>query len=201
LPPIELPWFDVEAGRWQVARIESRTIEVLPTGTPLPADASESRSGPTQPAAATASALWPWLAALFGVGWLATAAAWGFTSRRPRVARLAGPAAPREQSTRSLFRQLGAACQVNDPRRSRELLLAWGQRQFSDDPPPHLGALAARLGGPLAAEIEALQAALYGPRPGEWRGAGLAGLLRQTQAVGRPTGAGDDQDPLLPLYR
>jgi hypothetical protein len=99
-----------------------------------------------------------------------------------------------------LFRQLGAACRVNDPVRCQALLLEWAALQFENDPPGSLGALAARLSGPLAAEIEALEAVLYGPDASEWQGRAMLAALKQTQTVSL-SGTKQGQDPLVPLYR
>jgi hypothetical protein len=142
---------------------------------------------------------WPWVSAGLAGGWLATVAVWLFSSRRGQK-RTPAPRAARPPSIRQLLKQLLAACRVNDPQRTRELLLAWGARQFADDPPASLGVLAARLTGPLATEIDALEAALYGRGAPHWRGQRLFELLRQTQSVVR-RGGSDGEDPLVPLYR
>jgi len=199
LPAVELPWFDIDTDRWEVARLGGRSIEVSAGDAPPAADAPPVREASPQPAVAPRADWWPWLSTALALGWLATAAAWARTARRSRRTAPSAAAAP-VQTTRSLMRQLGAACAVDDAARTRDLLLQWSGRQFSDDPPHSLGALAARLAGPLADEIRALEAALYGPRASEWRGARLAALLKQTQTVGRSDAAGD-KDPLVPLYR
>lgn len=204
LPAVELPWWNVDRERWEVARIEARTIEVAP-GAPAAADAGPTVTAPAPPPIAGASGrarFWPWLAAGLGAGWLVTVLAWVYaarTQRRPAKSRAAGSAeAP--PSARSLLRQLGAACRVDDAARVRDLLLAWAKLQFPAEPPGSLGALAARLSGPLAEEIRGLEAALYGPVATDWDGERLAALLRQTRAVQR-AGNDEDKDPLVPLYR
>ncbi len=200
LPAVELPWWNLEAERWEVARIEGRTIEVRPgerVEAPPPPDA-----GPAEPRTVDpGSRWWPWLAAGLAAGWLTTALAWFYSARmRPRRRAAAPPRSARRPSARSLLRQLGAACRVHDAPRTRDLLLEWAALQFAEDPPGSLGALAARLSEPLAGEVRALEAALYGPTPTAWRGETLAGLLRRTQTVSRARSA-DDEDPLVPLYR
>ena len=64
----------------------------------------------------------------------------------------------------------------------------------------NLGALASRVSGPFGAEIQGLEAALYGPAAREWRG---EALRRALEALPRQAGqpAGDEPDPLAPLYR
>jgi hypothetical protein len=198
LPAVELPWWNVDQERWEVARIEPRSIEVRADQTamapPLPPTGT-----PTVAVTERDPGAWLWISAGLAGGWLATVAAWLFSARQsPR--RTPASRVVRPQSIRQLLKQLQAACRANDPQRSRELLLAWSGRQFADDPPASLGVLAGRLSGPLAAEVAALEAALYGRGGSEWRGQRLAELLQQTQSVVR-RGGSDDEDPLVPLYR
>jgi len=198
LPPVELPWFNVDTGRWEIARIEGRTIDVLPGAQSEPPPEATT-SAATPPAAATPGpGVWPWVSAGLAIGWLATLAAWAI-SRRRHGGRAAAPAADRPPSERALIRQIGAACRVDDARRVQDLLLEWARLRF-DDPPVSLGALAARLQGQLGTEIAGLEAALYGPRASDWRGQGLFEALKASRSVRRPAGNQDD-DPLMPLYR
>jgi hypothetical protein len=197
-PPVELPWWNVDTRQWEVARIDPVTVDVAPgpdfeavSPEPVPAESAEpSVTGP---------GFWPWLSGVLALGWIATIAAWAYSRRRGRVTRPV-PAAERPTSTRALLKQLAAACRVNDPERTRDLLLEWSARQFAGDPPTSLGSLAGRLTGDLAQEVAALESALYGPEPGSWQGERLAALLKSTQTVNQRT-PGDDRDPLVPLYR
>ncbi len=79
-------------------------------------------------------------------------------------------------------------------------MLKWAELQFGDDPPASLGALGEKLSGPIADEVAALEAHLYGRGGAEWDGARLAGLLKSIDSVAR-TASEDGQDPLVPLYR
>ena len=201
LPGLEVPWWDVDEERWQIARVEPVTVEVLPGEALDPVPDAAASSAPRTIVERDAG-FWPWLSGGLAAGWLATLAAFGWFAARSRrrdvpAAAVEGP----RPSVRSLMRQLDAACRVDDAQRVRALLLDWARLQFSDAPPASLGALAARIPGPLAAEIATLEAALYGPRPGEWRGRRLAELLRETRSVARNGSGPDDKDPLVPLYR
>jgi len=197
-PPVELPWWNVDEERWDVARIESVTIEVTPGDEvePLPrAGTSSEPSIIVQPD----RGFWPWFAGLLTVGWVATIVAW-VASRHPGRRVKAKPAGSKVASPRSLMKQLLAACRVDDAERAQDLLLRWAARQLSDDPPASLGALAARLSGPLADEIAALESTLYGPEGSPWRGQRLAELLKTTQSVSLGSRE-EGQEPLVPLYR
>lgn len=200
LPGVELPWFDVETGRWEVARLDPVTFDVLPGQSVAPTDTAV--EPPPRPTVVEGDpGLWPWLSAFLGLGWLATAAAWLIVGGRTRRPHRPAAAPPERTSARTLMKQLDAACRVGDAARVQGLLLEWGRLQFSEQPPTSLGALAERLTGPLGEEIAALEAALYGPRQSAgWQGQRLAELLRQTRSVARTKG-GKDTDPLVPLYR
>jgi len=200
-PPVELPWWNVIARRWEIATIDARTVDVEPSADAPPPEAAEPGRSPLSPdlPELTDAGLWPWVSAVLAVGWLATAAALAYTlraRRRPSP----GRAEPRATSSRTLLKQLVAACRVDDAHRTRELLLTWAARQFSEDPPANLGALAERFSGPLAEEVRSLEAALYGREHNVWRGQKLAELLRTTQMVNR-SASNKDPDPLVPLYR
>lgn len=201
LPAIELPWWNVATGNWEVARVEPRRADVLPAldAGPAPGPGSVVPPGPAVTEDGGGAGWWPWLSAALALGWLLTAAAW-LRSTRPAASREPRAAAVRRPTERGLFRQIAAACRVNDARRTQELLLDWGRLRFGEPPPASLGALASRVGGALAEEIAALEAALYGSQAGEWRGERLLERLKAARAVARRA-VGDDQDPLVPLYR
>lgn len=199
IPPVELPWWNIDAGRWEVARVEPASINVLPGVEPTAPPVRDAAAA-AAPAPAPTPGIWPLVSALLALGWLGTVLAWFAVGRLRPGRKDRQSAAARPTSGRSLLKQLDAACRVHDGKRVQELLLQWARLQYADRPPGSLGALAGRLSGPLAAEIEALEASLYGPRARDWRGDALLAALRKTQSVARRQ-ADEDQDPLVPLYR
>jgi hypothetical protein len=75
-----------------------------------------------------------------------------------------------------------ASCKIGNPDDIRHALLAWSARQWADDPPLTLGALAKRLAtGPARNSIELLDTALYSPR-----GSADEGALLLTQLSALP---------------
>jgi hypothetical protein len=197
-PPVELPWWNVDEQRWEVARVEPISVDVAPGDV---ADRQSEAPAPAAPGVTSEpnAGAWPWIAAGLALGWLATIVAW-VVARRPMRRSPSRQPAAKAVSGRALFKQLSAACRVDDAQRARDLLLEWAAVQFSDDPPGSLGALADRLSGPIATEIEALESALYGRGSRAWQGAKLAELLKTTQSVALSS-AKEGQDPLVPLYR
>ncbi|HUF74432.1 MAG TPA: BatD family protein [Gammaproteobacteria bacterium] len=195
-PPVELPWWNVDLRRWEIARIDAVTIPVEPGDETVPAALATPAAAPV---VETDPGFWPWVSGALAAGWLLTIAAWAFSRRATRRSVRPRPA-ERAVSARSLLKQALAACRVDDAARTRDLLLEWAARQFPDDPPLSLGALAGRLADPLAAEIRTLESSLYGPQGHAWRGRKLAELLSATQSVSRE-GTEEGRDPLMPLYR
>ena len=97
------------------------------------------------------------------------------------------------------MRELRAACDQNDARRVRDLLLEWGSVRL-EEAPGTLGNLAAAVSGELAAAIIELERSLYGRGAPEWDGGALKTALKKLDAVTRTPEQSQDEG-LLPLYR
>lgn len=205
LPGVELPWFDVEAGRWQIASVPPRVIDVKPAATPdplpVPQAAPSAEQAAAPPAPLPAANPWPFVSAALGLGWAVTLLLW-WRSSRPAPARSAHDATrPARPTARGALKRLEAACDRNDPEAARTALLDWALERFPSDAPRSLGALAARLPNGAAAAVTELEAALYAPGGREWNGRALAAaLVHARSAPGRARPRQSD-DPLLPLYR
>lgn len=175
------------------------------------APASATAQGASTPLTADASGWplpaghWPWLAAAFAFLWLTTLLLW-WRERRCQspvpLARTGGSEVSRASlaAARERVRQ---ACQAQEPRATREALLAWGQVRWPEDPPRRLETLAARLGGPAASWMGRLDQCLYAPGgaagwdgPAAWRDLGPALTVAAERSPGRTGG----EDPLPPLY-
>ena len=200
MPGMELPWFNVEEGSWEVARIESRSVVVVPgqeDPQPQPALVADAQSG-NQPAEQTR--IWQAVSAALLLAWLATLGLW-LRSRSPGGTEPdpATESAPRRTTNQRLLRALRAACSENDGARARTLLLEWGALRVAEAP-RSLGMLSAALPEELAGAISELERSLYGPEPAAWQGARLAEAMSGVDAVNRTQGRASDQD-LLPLYR
>ncbi|MFO7285666.1 MAG: BatD family protein [Gammaproteobacteria bacterium] len=201
LPPIELPWFDVERGRWEIASVPARTLKIAPGSEPASPPAATPAPVTGTPSAAPSGSKagpWPALAAVFAVGWMLTAFFWWRAARRDARAVPGSPGA-RTITDRSAAR-IRDACKRNDPAAARDALLAWAAERFPESPPRSLGALAARVPEPMAAALSELDAALYAPHRSAWNGEALAAAFasRATRITGSPRRR---REPLLPLYR
>lgn len=201
----ELPWFDTVNERWQVARIEPRTVDVLrgaePAGVP-PAPAEDS---PAEPASAepAADGFWRIVSAVLAAGWLLTLALWSRRALRAALERRRSAPAQRAGggSRRRLLKRAREASRASDPAATQQLLLEWAALRFPDAPPATLGALAPLLPEALAERVRELEAHLYGRRADRWRGAALADALAEVESRPRRRGARAADDPLEPLYR
>jgi hypothetical protein len=202
LPGVELPWFDVAEGRWKAASVPAQALEILPSPeAPGPAAMAAPEAAVPVADAGAGTAVWQAVSAALFIAWFATLGLW-WQSRRP--ARTVAPETvaevPLRAQNRRLLRQLRAACDANDGRRAHALLLEWGALRLSGPRPESLGAMAQRLPGELAQQIETLERSLYGPQPEEWQGQALAQALAGIDSVDKardPSGG----ELLVPLYR
>jgi hypothetical protein len=203
LAGVRLPWWNVTTERWEVAELPPRPLRVTPAAdapAPPPAAAEEAAAAADPEAARERAAYWPWITGALAAAWLATVGLWW--RARTRTSRAPAPSAPKagaKPALRKILRDLGYACAVNDPAAARNALLDYADAKFAPNPPRSLGALAALLAEPLAREVLALEAHIYGAAAGAWSGDGLEAVLGdlETAQVPEPAAA----EPLLPLYR
>ena len=201
LPGVELPWFDVEAGRWRIASVPSRPIEVMPGAPQDPLPLPQAAPAPVQTAAPPPAANpWPLVSAALGAGWAVTLLLWWRSTRSMRPVGVPEAAPGRRPAPRGAHKRLRAACERNDAAAARTALLEWAAERFPGDAPRSLGALAARLPDEAAAAVLELEAALYAPGARAWNGAALAAALDARGERGRRRPRAAD-DPLAPLYR
>jgi len=196
LPPIELPWWNLETGRREVARLPAREFHVQPAvggSAAAPSAAAGAESAAPTPAVATRS-IWPWVSLALACGWLSSLLFWWFGSRR---AAAAPSTAGEPVSLRRARRDLEQACNDDDAAAARLALLEWGRALLAPRPIANLKQLCAALGDDLAHEVEELNRSRYARSRGAWRGASLWRLCRQLEA-GQAGGAGEAGE-LLPL--
>ena len=202
LPEVELPWFNVSAERWEIARTPARSLDVLPGSESMALDtASQATAGATTQITQSNDRIWQGLSAALLGAWLVTLGLW-WRSQRPigAAATTEDARTPRRTADRRLLRQLRAACSENNGRQARQLLLAWGELRFPDASPRNLGALAALLPDDFARALQELERELYGPETGHWSGENLRAAVAQVSSVSRSFNITPNED-LLPLYR
>ncbi len=196
--PVELPWWDVRAGEWKFARLEPRSITVLPGATPpAPVESAPPTTGET---ASPRGDWWYRLSIVLAAGWLLTLIAWWYSLRSGRAPREPREA-PRYRRAARKLKSAREACRRGDAPAAATALLEWAALHWPDNPPRSLGDLAARVPGGARTELEALNRVRYGQGDGQWDGAALAARLSEI-ARGTPASGPQRQDETLaPLYR
>lgn len=212
-PEIAVTWWNTATDRMEVARIGERRVRVnappaTATATPPPPVTATSPDTVTAPAPALPSLTPPVsdqtariVALVCLLGWIATAAAWWWRTRRaPTPANVQVDTAGAESIAKARRDVLGA-CKANDALGAKQTLLRWAHVAF-DNPPRTLGALADRTATPLDDEIRALDTTLYGPGGARWD----AFALREAFEHSAPAKPGADgpssgKTPLPDLYR
>ena len=204
LPPLRLPWWDVEDGEWKVAELPERHISILPTREAPVIDPAPTVSAPEEESQAPAavsvgSDLWRLVAQVIGALWLLTLGAWWLSSRPRREPREPAPPPLHKQQARHLKAARKAALE-GDGAGVREAMLQWGRLQWPADAPRSIGALASRVSAPLAEELARLSRAAYGPGGEGWDGDALAKSLRSFAVLDdkNTDAASDPLPPLMP---
>ena len=182
LPALEIPWWDVESGEWQVARLPERTIAIVDSGEPAVV-------APTVPDGSTMDAdaggatvtvhseFWRRVSEILAALLVITLFAWWWSSRPKRAPRKPEPVPIHKQQARFL-KQARKAATAADGAGVRAALLDWGLLQWPDDAPRSIGVIASRVSAPLGDELRALSRLSYGPESADWDGSALAKALR-----------------------
>lgn len=181
LPAIEIPWWNTETEKQEVARLPEMTLEVLPGSTndspvvvtPKPLQTVDSASSNTERETAmpTAPVADPdgvhWLVWVLGAAWLVTLAGWWFSHRKRSPAEIppkeVAEDAATDQAVTAAIDALIAAYRDGNPEAAREAWLRWGQSRWPDNPPHNLTRLAGRCTPKVAAVVISLEKALYSP--------------------------------------
>lgn len=211
-PEITVTWWNTVDDRMEVARLGERRFQVNAPTAPAPAAAPAVPATPQtltptpqttmspSPVAAPSRTL-QLVALVCFLGWVATAAAWWWRSRRTPSATTADTAGPAAESIAKARRDVLGACKANDAPGAKRALLQWARVAFDDPPPRSLGALAAVTPAPLDHEIRALDATLYGPGAASWDAVALREAFEHSGEVSSGTAGGAGGNPPLPdLY-
>jgi hypothetical protein len=212
LPAMEIPWWNTQTDKMDIAHLPERILTVLPAANappsetpravqpdPLPRSEPAAADAPPSVPSRSDDPLWFRLALVFAAGWLATAVAWWF-SRKPARVRAAVPPAAEPPSERQAVEALKKACRAHDPGRAREALLQWAERRWPAERAVGLEELGRRCGGDLGREIERLNRMLYGREGEEWQGQALwQGFTRYAEQ--EAAGSKAPEAILEPLYR
>ncbi len=204
LPALEVPWWNIATGEWQVARLPERSINILPSGEPAPPEPEAAATVPAEEnreAAATTAApdrFWRSTSELLTAVWLVTLLAWWWSSRPKRQPGKVAPTPVHKLQARQL-RAARKAAVAGDSAGVRQAMISWGSLQWPDDAPRSIGVIARRVSSPLADELRKLSSLSYGPQSGEWDGEALARAIRSFSVLKDETvEKGEFLPPLMP---
>jgi len=203
LPALELPWWNIEAGAWQVARLPERAINILSSGEPVrvveaTAVRPEEPIGGAEPGSVTVySNFWRHISEALAALWLLTVFGWWW-SARPEHKPQEPEAVPLHKQQAKYLKAARKAALLDDAAGVRSAMLEWGRAQWPDDAPRSIGALASRVSSPLAEELGRLSSVSYGPADRVWSGEVMARALRSFAVLSDDDKA-KAQDLLPPL--
>ncbi|MCK9395601.1 MAG: BatD family protein [Methylobacter sp.] len=201
LPAIEIPWFNTQSQKMEVAKIPETTITALEAAGTQPVPVEPAAPAVVQPQKIETTPIiqpqqqnvWLWIAVFLAAGWLATLAY--FLIKRPAkktVAEKNEPEIRLENSVKSLKK----ACAENNAAAAKDALLAWGRQKFDA---ASLGAISELSDARLRDEILHLNQVLYGKAAEQWQGKKLFQAFVENKAREKITATKDDK--LEPLYR
>ncbi len=204
LPELQVPWWDIEAGAWQVARLPARAINIKAVDEP--ASVTPVVTAPIETTAAEPvvpgilpNGWWQRISQLLAALWLLTLIAWWWSSRERKATRVREPQQPPAYKQQAkLLKTARRAAIAGDSATVRSALLEWGRLQWPNDAPRSVGELSFRVSSPLSDELQNLSSASYGPGGKHWDGTVLAASLRSFAVLDREAGA-EDTDALPPL--
>ncbi len=211
LPAIEIPWFNTQSQKVEIASLPQMTItavaapganpsaEITPS-TPV-VKAEKPKSTPAKPEVNPAQQVqpqrsfnkWLWAACVFfAAGWLITVV-YFFTKRSTKKQVVVESES--DANVKECVKKLKKACANNDMEKAKEALMEWGHKQFGVT---SLGAVANFCEARLRDEILHLNQILYGKEAGQWDGKKLFQYFIENKAR---TAIANKDNSLEPLYR
>ena len=200
LPAIEIPWFNTQSQKMEIARIPETTLTTVAAATQTvaiePAVTSaipqKIETGPVNKSPQETT-IWIWVSVFLGAGWLITVLI--FLTKRT----VKNPVIENDDADISLkecVKNLKKACANNNAVAAKDALLEWGRKKFNVS---NLGAIAGFCDARLRDEILHLNHTLYGKEVGQWQGKKLFQTFTENKARERITTPVDKS--LEPLYR
>ncbi|MGZ8159102.1 MAG: BatD family protein [Methylobacter sp.] len=201
LPAIEIPWFNSQSQKMEIAKIPETTITAVEAAGIQPDIAAPVAPAVQQPqkiettpiAQPQQQNVWLWVSVFLASGWLATLVY--LLIKRPAKKPVVEKS-EREIRLEDSIKSLKKACADNNAAAAKDALLAWGRQKSGAT---SLGAIAELSDARLRDEILNLNQVLYGKAPDQWQGKKLFQAFVENKA--REKIAATDDDKLEPLYR
>ncbi len=209
LPTIEIPWWNTETDRMEVARIPELIVGTLAStsefNTPIespPAIGVPSENQQVGEISFTKvrerGLFWEWISLVLALGWLGTLIVWGLKNRKKLPQEnLEKHSSP---NNRRAVRSLKRSCYDNDSQAAKDALLQWAGAIWPESPPNSLGDIERRCSGTLKSELKTLNQSLYGIEENAWHGQALWVAFFQHQKE-RAVPKDNGKIGLEPLYK
>jgi BatD DUF11 like domain len=201
LPELNLPWWNIDAGEWQVASLPSRKLRILPSGEAAPPPSVEPQIELPFEAEAMPvhSDFWRRISEGLIALWVLTVFLWWW-SRRPEKKPKEPEPPPIHKQQAKFLKAARKAALVEDAVTVKVALLSWGRLQWPNDWPRSIGDIISRVSDPLATELDKLCSSSYGPNGESWNGKELATALRSFAVKDGEENSStkDELPPLMP---
>jgi len=185
VPAINLPWWNLQSGKMEIATIPSRELIVNAAAgvSVVEPPVAEVQTVARDAAPAAANSFWLWLSLALASGWVLSALYWWYQLRQS--ATVAAPPATEHPDLRQASKQLQQACNDSDAISARRVLLTWGRALMVPRRISNLHQLGDVLGADLRHEIAVLNQSLYALSAAQWRGQALWSLCQQLEKDAR----------------
>lgn len=203
LAALELPWWNIDTGEWQVASLPATTLSILPspnavlppavTAEPAGEDAAES-SADESTATVVQSLFWRRVSEILAGIWLVTVLAWWWSTRRTESEPKEPEAPPVHKQQTKCLKAARKAALAGDAAGVKSALLEWGKLEWPDRPPRSVGAIANQVSIPLSTHLNQLCSSSYGAGDTNWDGEALAKALRSFSVL-----SGDEKEKATDL--
>lgn len=198
-PGLSVDWWNTASGKQETAKVNPVKL-VVTGGQAAPANATSQTTATTQPQAAakpdTAAGQietagesgwfswfsWDWYAMALLLIWLGLTVAWlvwrwwkksgGVLKKAAQIAATVVPGNDRKPDAKAVLKKLEQACQQNKPQVAHDALVQWMDVGLGIHP-ALISSLREQASPSLRAEIDALNAVLYGRSSDGWKGVGL----------------------------
>ena len=202
LPAIEIPWFNTESQKMEIAKIPETML------TAVAGDGTQPASVPPVIAPVTPQKLetgpvinnerqtntWLWVSVFLAVGWIITVI---FFLTKRTVPKPIIENDDTETNLKECIKNLKRACTDNNAVAAKDALIEWGRQKFNVS---NLGALAVFCDARLRDEILHLNQVLYGKEIGQWQGKKLIQAFTENKAREKIS-VSEENKSLEPLYR
>lgn len=220
-PGLSVDWWNTKTGKQETAQVDAVKLAVTggqaaPAGTTPPAPASQpqttaqpDKAAPESAQGATESGWfswfsWDWYAAALLLIWAGLSAGWllwrWWQKSQGALQTIVHPTAVASASradAKTVWRRLEQACQQNQPQAAHDALVQWIEVGLNIRP-ALVATLRERATPVLQAEIDALNAVLYGRSSGGWKGAALWAAIQGFKPASQTPQKGSDLAELYP---